>query len=324
MLNFLVDDERSQEAFVARLRTQRGVNRALSMMDKVVLLAPRNPSSYHFPTQLLAFRRDAEGLRKLLSALSRTDLDLGDQAKNALENYSGKKDETMKRQVSATLKFVESNLPVARAKGGPTFAVAVSHVVRAHIAAATYGIAADPNAMVALAEEAFASSPSLASRWYVIDALLLRGTDRMATANQKFAALRDRARRSVSPMQLIGVTLSLNGPLKELALKDPDISRALDLLHESYAACPRYTSGPQSWAMFRSKYPDDAAAVAKSYLIKDSDMLEDEIEARLRPYDSTVSLKAYWRARMENKEHEAFEIVKAAKAKGVPLPIDAP
>ena len=67
------------------------------VMDKVVLLAPRNPSSYHFPTQLLAFRRDAEGLRKLLSALSRTDLDLGDQAKNALENYSGKKDDTMKR-----------------------------------------------------------------------------------------------------------------------------------------------------------------------------------------------------------------------------------
>jgi hypothetical protein len=324
MLDFLADDEQSREAIVARVRTQRAVNRALSIMDKVVLLAPRNPSSYQAPSQVLAFRRDAEGLRKLLSALSRTELDLGDQAKNTLENYSGKKDDTMKSQALSALKYVESNLPVARAKGGPTFAVAVSHVIGARVAAATYGIAADPNAMVALTEEAFASSHSLASRWNMIDALLLRGTDRMASSNQKFAALRDRSRRAVSPTQLIGVTLSLDGPLKELALKDPDINRALDLLHESYAACPRYTSGPHSWALFRSKYPDAAAAVAKLYLMKDTDMLEDEIRARLRPYDSTVSLKAYWRARIENKENEALEIVKDAKAKGIPLPIDAP
>ncbi len=146
----------------------------------------------------------------------------------------------------------------------------------------------------------------------------------MARADQRFAALRDRSRRSVSITQLISGVLSVDGPLKELAVKDADVSHALDLLRESHAACPSYASGPQSWILFRSRYPDVAAAVAKAYLKSDLELLEYEIAARLRPYDSTAALKAYWRARMENKENEAMKIVKDAKSAGIPLPIETP
>ena len=76
--------------------------------------------------------------------------------------------------------------------------------------------------------------------------------------------------------------------------------------------------------MFRSRYPEVAAAVAKSYLKNEVDLLEDEITARLEPYDSTVALKAYWRARMEKKENVALKIVKDAKSMGIPLPIEVP
>ena len=146
----------------------------------------------------------------------------------------------------------------------------------------------------------------------------------MAKAAPSFAQLRDRSRRSVSQRELIAAVLSRDGPLKEAALKNADVIRAIDLLRDSFAACPRYTSGPVSWMMFRSRHPDVAAAVAKAYHDSELDLLEEEIDARLRPYDPSVPLKAFFRAIMENKDNVAKKILTDAKSRGVSLPVDIP
>jgi hypothetical protein len=324
MLFFLANDQRSIAALAARVRTHREVNRALSTRQKVVLLSSRNPNSYEVLQQVLVFRRDTDGLRKLFATLTRTELDLAGQTKRAAENYAGKLDDMMKSITAAAVKDAESSLPAARAKGGPTFALGVAEVVRARASAANYGIAVDTSATVALAEEAFATSPSLASRWNLRDALLCRAAERMTKADQRFARLRDRTRRSISFRDLFAGVLSLDGPLKELAMKDADIVRAVDVLRESYNACPEYTSGPVSWAFLQSRYPEIAAAAAKSYGANDVDLLDDEIGARLRPYDPSVTLKAYLRARMTNQGPAAKKILEDAKARGTQLPIEAP
>ncbi len=168
---------------MARLRAHPVVNRALSMMEKVSLLAPQNPASYQTPLRVLVFRHDVDGLRKLLSSLNRTQLDLSDQERRTRETNSGQKDQENRGAALASLMFVEPTLPVARAKGGPTFAAAASLLIRYRIAGAKYGLKVDRNAVVALAEEAFSSSPSLASRWYLVTSLLFRAADRLASAD---------------------------------------------------------------------------------------------------------------------------------------------
>ena len=267
---------------------------------------------------MLVFRRDVEGLRKFLAALSRTELDLGDQAKRALETDSGQNDDKLKKRAQVALRRVEPTLPVARAKGGPTFAVAVSHLIRTRIAASEFGVAVDRDAMVGLAEEAFASSPSLASRWNLMDAVLFRATDRLAKADQRFAAVRDRSLRSTSTLELISGVLSQGGPLQALTLEDSDVSRALDLLRVSYALCPSYTSGPKYWVLFRSRFPDIASTVAKAYGKDEIDLFEAQLRARLRPYDPTLTLIAYWNARMENREKERRRSWRTLRPRGIP------
>jgi hypothetical protein len=295
------------------------------MMEKLVLLAPRNPRSYRAPLQVLVFRRDLEGLRKLLASLARTELDLEGQAKQSRETYSGKNDDKMKKRLKAVLRRVELTLPVARAKGGPTFAHVVSDLIHARMGVATYGGGAvDCDAMVTLAEEAFASFPSLASRWSLIEAVLFRATDRLAKADPRFAAARDRSLRSASFVDLICIALSNDGPLKTLTLNDADVSRAIELLHDAHTASPSYASGPRSWTLLRSRYPDVAATVATSYTKDEIDLLKDQIDARLTPYDPTPTLIAYWRARMENREAEALKIVEDARSRGIPILFDVP
>jgi tetratricopeptide (TPR) repeat protein len=324
LVEFLVGDEPQREAYVARLRTHPGVNRTLSMMEKVILLAPQNPSFYQSPARVLLFRKDVEGLRKLLSALNRTQLDLSDQARRARDALSGQKDLTKKRAAQASLAFIEPILPVARAKGGPTFAVAASLVIRARMAAATYGVQTDRNVLVSLAEEAFSRSPSLASRWYLVNALLFRAEDRLARSDSRFAAIRERSFRVVSTTERFGIVLCVEGPLKKRALEDSDVNHALNLLHESYTACPSYTSGPMSWGLLHAKHPEDSSALARLYGQSEWDRIHDEINARINPYDMTNTLKAYWLARMENRENEALKIMKDASSNGFPVPINTP
>jgi hypothetical protein len=324
LLDFLVKDATERQALSARLRANSGLKRALLMMDKVLLLGPRNPNFYAAPKGIYAYCRDDQALRAIRARLERTELDLNDQAKSAQESYSGGKDNEAKGAVQGLLTRLEPMLPVARAKGGPTFAVAVSRILQARVSAAMYGNPSDSDAWVALAEEAFAAAPSLASRHTLHQVLMFRGLGRVAKADAKFADLRDRTFRSISSDELLGVMLSNDGPHKELAMNDPDVGRAIELLHESYMACPSYATGPRLWSLLRHKFPDAANAVAKAYTEEETIRLEDEIDAKLRPYDPTATLISYWKALMANNEREAIEIVKEAKARGVPVPIETP
>ena len=324
LIGFLTQDASQDEEYLRRLRNSPAVNRARSMLEKVVLLAPQNPASYRSLTRLLDHRRDAEGLRKLLSSLEHTELDLNDETKIARENESGQRDASNKVLSESALKLVEVRLPVARAKGGATFAVAASVVNGARIAASAYDVKADENAIVTLAEEAFSGAPSLASRWSLISAHLFRAIQRLAAADSRFASLRKRSSRSVSINELFGVVLSIEGPLKQVAMKDPDVDRALDLLHESFTACPTYSAGPLTWSLLQAKYPADAAAVARTHGNHEADHLYEAVRARLAPYDRTATLKAFWRARMENRERDALQIRQNASSNGFPVPVATP
>ena len=324
LLDFLVSDERGREQVAARLRANPLVTRALAMKEKVTLLAPRNPDYYESSVRVLEHRRDGAGLRKLVSSLERTELDLVDRAKSQRENESGAKDRQMKEQAEGSIAQSEPILPVARAKGGPTFAAAVKQWIDARYAAARLGMPANFDAMVTLAEEAAARSPSLSSRHVLISALIARATDRLARADSRFGASWRRSARSISAEEHLAAMLSVDGDLKKRVLQDPDVTRALGLFHESYAASPSFGTGPRSWALVRDKFPADAAAISKSYLRDDWENLGDQARAKLRAYDPSTVLTAYWKARMQERPTEALAVIKAAREGGVPVPIEIP
>jgi hypothetical protein len=76
--------------------------------------------------------------------------------------------------------------------------------------------------------------------------------------------------------------------------------------------------------LLRDRYPEDAAAMAKSILGNESDRLERGISAKLSPYSPATALAAYWMARMEGRAEDALAILRDAKAGGVPIPIEIP
>ena len=190
LIRFLAMDESSLQALAARVRADRSVNRARSMMEKVLLLSSRNPETYQACKQLLAFVRDAEGLRKLFASLSRTELDLARESKRAAELQEGKLDGLMKTTAQSGIKYAEATCRSAGPKGGETLAVAASELVKARIGAAAFGIPVDSNATVAVAEEGLAAASSLPGRWRLSSRCCF-GDKRWTRADQRFAVLRD-------------------------------------------------------------------------------------------------------------------------------------
>jgi hypothetical protein len=324
LFGFLAKDESEREALAAQLRSHPVVNRALALMDKVMVLAPRNPHSYASPTRILAYREDSERLRRILNRLDSVDLDLGDEIKKARATYAGQKEDELRGRAKAALSRFEALLPVARAKGGPTFAVAASFVLSSRIYAARHGLAVDRDALVALAEEAFAASPSLSSRQALERALLFRASDRLARAEPGFARLRDQFVRADAAELLEASVLSPGSKFRDLALKDADVLRVIDFARDSYAASPRFSSGPRSWALLRARYPEVATDVAKSYLGYEASRIAEAIDAKLQPYDAAAVLEAYWAALMQDKESEGLRILSEARARGVPISIEMP
>ena len=98
LFGFLISDEAGRTALTERLRSHPGVNRAMALMDKVNLLAPRNASFYGASLRVLSYREDVEGLRKLRRRLEGIDLELTDSRRKAQETYSGARDAESKQQ----------------------------------------------------------------------------------------------------------------------------------------------------------------------------------------------------------------------------------
>ena len=196
--------------------------------------------------------------------------------------------------------------------------------MQARLAAATYGFPVDLDATVVLLEDASAKSPSIGSRHALAHALLFRATNRLTRADSRFADLWRRSFRSLSCEEVLAAVLSVNGPLKPMVLRDPDVDRALGLLHQMYTACPSSPRVPSRGPLPPQKFPQDAAAMAEAYFRTDWDQLGDLARSRLDPTDPSTFLKAYWRARMQHKESEALAIVKDARSRGIPVPIEVP
>jgi hypothetical protein len=123
---------------------------------------------------------------------------------------------------------------------------------------------------------------------------------------------------------MIAALLCGEGKLNQRVLRNEDVLRAVDLVRESYSASANFTSGTQSWALLQARYPDEAAALARTWLASEREELLGQISAKVAPFLATSQLRAYWKARMRDQGEAARAILAEAQSRGIPLPITAP
>ena len=205
-----------------------------------------------------------------------------------------------------------------------TFAVAAANLANARINGYNAGLETDPNAVIALAEDAYAAAPSHATRKTLIDGLLFRAGHRLAQSQPAYARMAEKTRLSTSHAFLVGIALNGQDPLRDTARQDSDVRRATDLIRAAYHDDPEYEAGPWTWSLLHAMEPEEGARMAQTYLSDESARLSRAMLHRVDPISASAALSLFWAAEMVGKDADAPAILKAYALRGVPLPIESP
>jgi tetratricopeptide (TPR) repeat protein len=318
-LPYLYADEAGKKASIRRVREDKGLARAVGHFDRLLVLSPKNRGVYSALATIHAFTDDAEALRGLLKRINQVELDLTDSTRRALEDYQGKKDPKNKRLLKARIGRYRKIVDKTRPGGGPTFAAAVGMLIQLQIELDALGEDADADQLAALAKEANAAAPSVATSRTVMQALALRAAKALAKKEPEFrTGILGGGKRSLKPKQQIAVALGQE-KLRPAVLANDDVRQIIALVREKQQKLPTEFDG-WSWAMLRAAHPDKAAAIAKGLLADEAGRLNRAIKLKLAPVNASTALEAYWAAQSAGKDEEAVQILKRCAARGVPLP----
>jgi hypothetical protein len=321
LLAFLYRDQAGERKYAEALGKHPGFLRARGFLEKLMVLAPKRPDPYVLLAGLHAYTRDKEGVDRVWQRLKDVELDLARQKRETLDAYAGKDDDNRLRDVKNTLAREEAVAAAARQAGGVTLAVAAVRLAQTHMSAAAVKAAVDPDAVVKLAEEARAAAPSSATESALISALCFRAHQSLIQRDPGYAALAAKTRRSLGDTALTYV-LGRPGALRDKALAEPDVMRALKLKAERVKAFPE-DQGPTSWAFLRAAYPQEADQVARKVR---EDRQGETLRALTRavsPLSAHTALEDYWALLLLGKEAEADEVLKRCAAQGVPMPVES-
>ncbi len=324
LLPFLYADRAGRDRLAERVRQHPGVVKARALLERLLVLAPRDESGWALLAGLYGFTQDRRALVELARRVETADLDQADSTRKTLESYQGKDRAKRVKELNATRQREEARAKSLRQgpRGqGVTFAVAATQLADTLKGLGQEGAAGDSDRIVALAEEAHKAAPSSATHSALRDALLYRASDTLEKQEPAYQQIATRARRALGAPYLVAAALSREGKAREAALKNPDVRRALELVREDLARFPD-EGGPRTWAMLRAAYPDEASRVAAALAKDEAHRAKLAVERTLAPVSARVALLTYWEAQMEGKEAEGRAALKAAAARGVPLPFD--
>ncbi len=179
----------------------------------------------------------------------------------------------------------------------------------------------DADEAVRLAEEADKAAPSRGTRSCLISALLSRGGRTLAEQDATYKAWTSKARRALGHRFLVALALSESGKLRERALANADVRRAVDLVRQEAQAFPDEPS-VWAWAMLKEPHPKDAALVAKALAGDDRGRLLQQLAQQVAPLNAPAVLNDYWLQRLAGNEAEARAVLQQAAQRGIPLPFD--
>src|SRR5262249_43346210 len=148
-----------RDASEAKARKGPGIARTLARANRLLVLAPKQPTAYQVLAAVHALTRDLAALRKVDRDLRDAELDLSDATREALGYYAGKHGSGSRQQAAAAASRWEKRYrELGAGRRGATFAVAAVSLSQALCQRDRLGEEVDADRVVRLAEEAHAAA----------------------------------------------------------------------------------------------------------------------------------------------------------------------
>jgi tetratricopeptide (TPR) repeat protein len=319
-LSHLYHNEQERAVVYQQLREDEAMKKALTYLDKALLLAPKNPGLYATALSIHGSFRDLTELQKLHQRFLIATPDSTELRQDALQAYSGSKDQEFLKNLQTAIQALTNALQLpAISEHALTLENANVSLLSLQQNAWVYGGAADSQKLLQTATTAYQKHASSATHQALFSACLFHAVNELTRQNQQFAALVNRTRRAMSPQYLLAFIVDQGGPLSDLVKSNPSFQQALALEKETVVNFP-ISASINEWALLRTLDPGVAGTIADRIKQNEAIRLTDQIQFELNPLSATAVLEQYWTQKLMGDDRHAVEIYQTALKDGVPLP----
>jgi tetratricopeptide (TPR) repeat protein len=318
-LGHLYSNLQERQRIANKLRENETMKKALLYLDKALLLSPKSGHLYQTGLEIQGFFRDLPEIKKLEQRMQIAQLDFGEDAEEAKDFYSGRKDKISVEKIKSSIKRYEGFLQnPAVQQHPPTLAFAVETLADLRQTAYAYGESVDTVKMLAEAEGAWQKQQTASSLANIIAALFARAEDNLVQNNATYAELARKTRKALSPRLRFAYILDRKDPLTDEIRKNSEFTRALELIQEYNRRFPDAVS-PEDWALFHNLQAEEGTAIAASFK-DDLNALKHELHFRLHPMWANTILERYWFKKMVGDVQGAMDVYQRGLSKELPLP----
>ncbi len=322
LLGYLYHDHADRAALVKRVNEHPGIARAISYLEKVMVLSPKNTRAYAAIYPIHHFTHNEPALRNLEQRLRSAELDTSGQLATHMEMLQGAKDSQFRQSIGAMLKRSEDMAGKLRAKGGRTAAVALSIEVEQMLALDVYGGNVDAGKAVALAEEARRLDASTGTTSVLMAAYVFRAGKELSRSDPAFDASLRKYSRSIGVTSVVANAFDESGPIQQKLLQHPDIRAVVALLKEETLAFPKGHS-PYEWQLLKRTDPAEADKAAENIRGTFRKLIEHSIDMLLAPLSGGHAMEDYWLMQITGKPEEGLKSLRKLSAMGIPVPLPA-
>lgn len=199
------------------------------------------------------------------------------------------------------------------------YALAASGLAMNLLQGARLGESIDLDRPLKLAEQAHQLAPSRATQEGLIAILLHRVERQLRERDAEYRTQTEGFVRVLDPMHLIGLALSHKGPVREMAIANPDFKRAIELVKQRFKDFPDEPS--PSWHVLVSALDaEEGKKIADALKADTFGKTARQLTLRLNPAYLAQVIEEQWQLQLEGKQKEAEELLQRTAELGVPLP----
>ena len=320
LLAFLYSNEEERTRLLQQLRASESMQKALTYLDRAILLSPKSRSLYLKQLSLLSGFRDQPELAKLRQRIQAAQLDEGQALEEGRAAWTGAKDSQYARDANTLIRRYEELLRSEAVRQHPaTLDYVTVSLNNARLSAALYGAPLDSRLVLESARAAYSSRPSSAARQGLIAAYWAAALQDLGRQDPEIAATSKKTGRLVSSSDLLTRRLDRGGPAAERIRGNAEVQQALRLEKEANAAFPGLGMAGD-WALMQALDPAEAASLARAVAANESGRLSSELQFLLSPSSGHALLTQYWSRKLAGDPAGARELYERARRNGMPLP----
>lgn len=315
-LRSLYTDQTSRAELLNQLKKNENFTKALTYLDRALLLAPNNSGLYGSALAIHAYLKDENALAGILRQAESARFDHSQQVIAMKDFLSGSEDDKVRTTIQQTTAYQQDLISQIEDPVAKQFVIA--NQVDSRLEAFTVGDPIDYEAEIALLENAMQVAPSTRIQTPLIDARCKQACDAITAQNPESKKLVDSARRLTGARFIIILGLT-SETIRPVIISDPAVKKAFEAFLDSSA---RFPDSPDHLSVFHAKSfrPDQYANIQEKFIKDGLTDQTNKLQQILSGWHPTqmISSAVHHLARGESAEAASF--LAKAKSFGLQLP----